>query len=425
MHAIKRCFFYVSFAFAMALVLHSCTTGSSLSSSNNKYPYDWEAKLIHPDFMVYHEDADSSLFYFRLASEELLYIRNKPDQPFQSKLLITIDVEALNGNTYYRDSIAFTYTSSSADKESQQLIGKHKIKLPEGSNYLMRVTVKDQHRGTSAENYVSTNKRELIHRDNFLILDENTLAPLFGNSIEAGQSYLMSSDRVTAERLNLASMAKELPLPPPPDAYQKPKLAFNPDKNGELVAAMDIWSLALDSGMHVITHPDIQGTMTLFGRVRDFPEVRELETLTTSIRYICSRNEYRKINESNYPKKELDDFWIETAGSKDKARELIRIYYKRVREANIYFSSVTDGWRTDKGLIHVVFGNPNKVIKESNAELWIYGEENNLNSLTFRFLKQPSPYTDNLFILERSPMYKPGWDRAVSSWRNGRIFSEQ
>ena len=381
---------------------------------------------MHPDYMIYHEDADSSLFYFQLASEELLYTRSRPDEPFQSKLLITIDVEGVSGNLTYRDSIAFTYTSTiGAEKGSQQLIGKHKIKLPEGSNYLMKVKIKDQHRGTSASGFVSTNKRELIHRDNFLILNENTLAPVFGNSIEVKENYLMSSDRVSAEKLNMASMAKELPLPPPPDAYQKPRLEFKPENDGELKAVMDIWSLTLDSGMHVITHQEIQGTMTLYGRVRDFPEVRELETLTTSIRYICSRNEYRKINDSNYPKKELDNFWIETAGSKDKARELIRIYYKRIREANIYFSSVTDGWRTDKGLIHVVFGNPNKVIRETDAELWIYGEENNLNSLTFRFLKKPSLYTDNLYVLERSPMHKPSWDRAVSSWRNGRIFSEQ
>ncbi|MEO0404156.1 MAG: GWxTD domain-containing protein [Bacteroidota bacterium] len=220
-------------------------------------------------------------------------------------------------------------------------------------------------------------------------------------------------------------MYGSLPLPPPPDAYQQPRYDFNEDEKFINQLSGGIMSMRLDSGMHIFSSPNLTGSMTLFARVRDYPEVRELETLITSIRYICSRNEYRKINDSNYPKKELDNFWIETAGSKDKAKDLISEYYNRVRESNIYFSSVTEGWRTDRGLVHVVFGNPNKVLKEGSAEVWIYGEENNLNSLTFRFVKKDHPHTHNLYVLERNPMYKPGWDRAVSAWRNGRIFAQR
>ena len=413
---------FVCFAFAM-LFLWSCSAPRTTQRSKLQYPYDWESKALHPELMLYHSSEDSSLLYFMINSDELLYTRSNPESPFQNTLRIELDIKEINGA--YRDSIVFQYSSSNSDRSSQKIIGKNKINLPPSKDYRISAKIIDENRSTSSIAILLTSKAQQFHRDNFLIVDERSLAPSFGNSFEIGSTVIISSDRIKNETIDLHRESKDFALPPPPDAYARPNFQFDPREVSSIQQNTGVHILNIDSGLHVLSSPGFEGVFCLYGRVRDFPEVRELGTLTTSIRYICSRNEYRKIKDSTYPKKELDDFWIETAGSKEKAKELIAIYYNRVREANVYFSSLTEGWRTDRGLIHIVFGNPNKVIKDGEDELWIYGEESNLNSMTFRFVKQNSIYSDNHFILERNPMFKPGWDRAVSSWRNGRIFADR
>ena len=81
-----------------------------------------------------------------------------------------------------------------------------------------------------------------------------------------------------------------------------------------------------------------------------------------------------------------------------------------------------EGWKSDRGIIYIIFGVPNVVYKHKNYENWIYGEENNMMSLSFVFHKVDNPITDNDFVLSRSPVFKNNWFRAVDSWRSGRIY---
>ena len=46
--------------------------------------------------------------------------------------------------------------------------------------------------------------------------------------------------------------------------------------------------------------------------------------------------------------------------------------------------------------------------------------------MTFDFFmgnnKMENPFTENDYKLQRSPMYKSSWYRAVDSWRSGRAY---
>ena len=105
------------------------------------------------------------------------------------------------------------------------------------------------------------------------------------------------------------------------------------------------------------------------------------------------------------------------------AKSLIREYYKRVEIANRYFGTYREGWKTDRGIIFIVYGQPSTIYKDLNSESWIYGEENNILSVKFTFRKIRSEESDNIFILQRSEDYKSNWYRAVDDWRQGRINS--
>ncbi|MCE9540005.1 MAG: GWxTD domain-containing protein, partial [Bacteroidetes bacterium] len=94
----------------------------------------------------------------------------------------------------------------------------------------------------------------------------------------------------------------------------------------------------------------------------------------------------------------------------------------RVQDANLYFTSYLEGWKTDRGMIYLIYGSPNVTYKTANSETWIYGEENNINSLSYTFSKTNNPFTNNDFTLDRSVVYKQSWYTAVDIWRQGRTY---
>ncbi len=73
-------------------------------------------------------------------------------------------------------------------------------------------------------------------------------------------------------------------------------------------------------------------------------------------------------------------------------------------------------------LIYLVYGEPDKIYKTAQEERWIYGEERNALSITFRFIKVDNPFTENDYRLSREDYYKPSWYRSIEAWRNGRIY---
>jgi GWxTD domain-containing protein len=135
------------------------------------------------------------------------------------------------------------------------------------------------------------------------------------------------------------------------------------------------------------------------------------------IRYLTTRKEYEKLAESKQIKLAVDSFWVKHSGSFERARSQISRYYNRVKDANVLFSSYLQGWKSDRGIIYIIYGPPNIVYRGDNKETWIYGEEGNLLSVKFNFVKVVNPLSENDYLLTKSPTYKESWYNAVATWR--------
>ena len=166
----------------------------------------------------------------------------------------------------------------------------------------------------------------------------------------------------------------------------------------------------------------IREGVTLFSFSSHYPSLKSVNQMVKPTRYICSRSEYNKLVNSELLKSAIDYFWRDKTGSSDRAREIIKKYYNRVVTANEHFTSYVEGWKSDRGMISIIYGPPSIVSKLNDREIWIYGDEKNVNSLSFVFNKMENPFTENDYKLQRSPMYKSSWYRAVDSWRSGRAY---
>ena len=98
-------------------------------------------------------------------------------------------------------------------------------------------------------------------------------------------------------------------------------------------------------------------------------------------------------------KMSLDKFWLECGKDKDSTQEHISKYYSRVEDANSYFTSCKNGWRTDRGLIHIIFGIPNEITSTPTTETWTYGDSSNLGTVEFVFESVENAFSRNHYYI--------------------------
>ncbi|MCD6333287.1 MAG: GWxTD domain-containing protein, partial [Bacteroidales bacterium] len=105
------------------------------------------------------------------------------------------------------------------------------------------------------------------------------------------------------------------------------------------------------------------------------------------------------------------------------SRDLIRIYYNRVLFANHYFTFDRAGWKSDRGMIYIIMGPPEEVIRDEMSEQWVYKSLEANRKYIFKFTLRNNSLGSYDFILNRNEDYRVIWQMAIDSWRKGKIFS--
>ena len=72
----------------------------------------------------------------------------------------------------------------------------------------------------------------------------------------------------------------------------------------------------------------------------------------------------------------------------ERARSLIKTYYSRVEKANEMFTSHVEGWKTDRGMISIIF-ILQAMLENQNAEVWYYVQQSNANINAYNSINDP------------------------------------
>ncbi len=170
------------------------------------------------------------------------------------------------------------------------------------------------------------------------------------------------------------------------------------------------------------TQYDTTGVNGLAFRIENkpFPKQGTYEDLVKSLTYFTTRSEMVKLLDNPDKKKAFDSYWIEVTKSSERARKVIKEYYKRVLLANSIFTTYKQGWKTDKGMIYIIYGPPDEVLRDGSREEWIYERTNQLPRINFTFIKARSIFTNDHYVLLRRESYQQVWYKAIDLWRKGQ-----
>lgn len=428
----------------LTMLFQGCQTTSTLGTDAQR-PYQWEDLPHHPSYAWHRHRSDSATVLVRLAAHEPLHLRENRDLPFRHALQLTLliqPIELPGGDTLdladRNTQVDFRWEGE-ADPDLGHLNARFAFPLSPG-RYRITHTLIDLHRGAQVTGALLMDAWMPDAPVRTFAFNTNTGEPAWDMQLPAGEEVglLIPPDLSTLAWAHAALPPVDT-FPSAPFLDRTPALIEFPEAGAARVPVpaerqgvqlppgnWSGWGLLTwraEPGVHRWSPHDVDRPreVILPARRAHFPMMRDVEEMIRATRYIATRDEYRAMREARDPKKGLDAFWLQFAGSAEEARVLIRTYYGRVHEANVHFSGVREGWLTDRGMVYIVFGHPDRTRRDRYGETWIYGEEGDVNALIFRFSKRSAGDDFNVYELERYPGFRSPWEAMVSSWRRGKI----
>ena len=434
MKAIQNKFYhfvqFIGLSFLFIALLWSCSSSKGFQSSDISYAYNADELAPRPEFVIHHINDDISTVHYRINSQDLLYMRSSEDNRYRSNFSIQYQLIPSYEDITILDSGYIHVEDISDTPPLKALVGKFNLNTDQdGRNkFVLRLIMTDINRKVEFQNFIRIEKVTKL-ASNYFLLTDTIGNVIFKNHMATHTPFRLSYSGGPASEYYVSYYSREFPLALPPySSTNESSFELEPDTTFMVPAGQP---LAFNDPGFYHFRVDTSGWdgYTLYSYYNEFPFVAKINHLAPPLRYLTTKKEYANLTELAGDREQLklaiDDFWLNRTGSVERSKILLEAYYRRVQEANIHFSSYLEGWKSDRGIIYIIYGPPNKVYRSTNGESWIYGDENSSLSYYFNFLRVKNPFSDNDFYLDRMPAYRYGWGQAIESWRNGHIYNSK
>ena len=416
-------FLRILYSLIIAIVLIACTSQKVNQSSNDRL-YKKENNELSSKYTIYHINDSVSQLFYELSNEVLIYKKTDTSNYFYSDVKLELKVKFEDKLDEIIDSESIKIIDRQTDAITKYLTGSVYFKLKKDHNYYIDINVIDNHKKTIYHHNLYSNKESINSRQNFLVYNSRQEV-LFNSFYKPDDVVYIQSFRNKEKLYEVDFFKANFRLALPPFSVEPMQhFSYKPDSTFSVYEKNGLIELALPQKgfFHLKTNNATKEGVTFYVYESSYPKIKNTEQMIMATRYIMAKKEFDNCMIADDKKAAIDKFWVDIAGSNERAKELIKKYYGRVQESNKLFSSFQEGWKTDRGMIYIVFGAPNNVSKRKNGEIWTYGEIGNPRSLVFIFTKVINPFTDNDYYLERSEAFKAPWYEAVDMWRQGRIY---
>jgi GWxTD domain-containing protein len=413
-------------AFSAGLLLWGCGSSNELSSTNLAHLYQDESFFLKPQFNIHHINDDTTRVFFKIESDQVLYVRNQ-DGRYEASVKIGYRLLDSYILSQVIDTGTVILTDLVDEPKAKMVKGHFNLSYPiqdEDNRYVLEVTLTDLKRKIQYQDLIDIHKYSAQHRQTFTFTDTAGIMH-FNPWIEPGQPFLLKhASGATSYKVRVYT--REFPLAAPPHVENRQStLSYEADSIFTQPAEGPI--VLTEPGFYhfQVNDEDKNGfTVYLFGS--QYPFVSRKGDLGPPLRYLTTNTEYSQIYLKDDPaqsKKNVDDFWLRRVSTLEQGEELVSTYYGRIETSNRLFTSYVEGWRTDRGIIYTVYGPPSGIYRNSTGETWVYGNENSSLNYVFNFVKVSNPFTENDFALSRLSRYRYGWGQAIEAWRRGSTYN--
>ena len=419
----------------LTAVFNSCKTSQqTVDNKDLSYLYNPTKNPINPRYNIINKTDELSELSVRFSTSDLFFSEANPQGVATASILITVKLYSISQGKALADT-AVLDLSIVKDTGRQEYVYNLPLKVEKGVEYVAEVKILDRLRLIVAQDFVEFNTLSYNNRYNFRVEGHFDKNELFSSVLRIDEyvNLLYSRGHIDSLYISFYKSFREVPDPPSMLLPEK-TLDYDPLQFVAIPYSDSLPMMFPKEGIYLCSIArNIKDGFTFLNLGSTYPKVTTPEKMIEPLIYLTSQDELAELKSAAKPKAALDDFWIKCGGNVDKARELIRIFYTRVLYSNYYFTSYKDGWRSERGMIYIIYGPPDKVYKTADGESWGYkkpvikskwgGRYTVTDSyLFFNFKKRENVFSDNDFYLSRSETLVTFWDKAIASWRKGIVF---
>jgi len=163
-------------------------------------------------------------------------------------------------------------------------------------------------------------------------------------------------------------------------------------------------------------------------RSANYPSVKNIYELREPLIYIMPEKEYKNLMKIKSPdsiKRAIDFFWLKNIERTNKAKNVLTMYYERVEQANKLFGNWKEGWKTDMGMVYILFGSPWYVDRNIDNMFWSYTynrSDPELNFVFDRILPGQPYYPFENYIFRRNRNYYQIEYNQIDIWLSGLVL---
>lgn len=408
---------------SISWIAFSCTTTQHASSPqrmNLNFLYNPNAQNLHVQVVAHNKDAHTTSVYCQIPAKDLMFLPN--GESSSSNLNIRYTVYETTQGLKLVDTMSFIRSIPNQNKD--KYLFQFDLKLTDSINYMLDLFISEPSFSTFYHQYIMIERKHKFNTNDFLLINKNGV-PYFEPWLCDSDTFAIILKKDMPQEWKFAWYANSFNLCMPPYQMTANKDFILPEPDSMRVKLIcDTCYFVLNNKKILHIYRDsVENGKTVFNFTHEYPSFVRPSELLQPLRMLNSQKEFNELNVMADKKEAVDRFWLNASGNITRARELIRVFYTRTMLANKYFTSYTEGWKTDRGMIYIIFGLPTTIYKAPNIEQWIYGTPQSAKVLVFNFIKKPNPFSDNHYVLDRNEGYKISWLQAVDTWRNGRVFS--
>jgi GWxTD domain-containing protein len=428
---------YISLIFTILFyaAFISCKSTKPVTDTKDvSYLYNPTRNPINPRYSVYNQSEGTSVLSIKFFATDLFFSEANPQGVPMAMILVNVKLYNINQGKMLADTATLNLNIV---KENGKLdyIYKLQLNVAKGIEYIAEIRILDKLRLLAIHAFVPFNTLSDYNKYNFIAQSHFNKVMVFNPVLRIDEYVNLVYKREPVDSLFISFYKPFKEIPDPPSMVLPEKtLDYEPERVIALAYSDTLPMMFPKEGIYLCSvKRGLKDGYTFYNMGASYPSMTTPEVMIEPLAYLATPDEMESMRAAPKPKMALDEFWIKCGGNIEKSRELIRIYYTRVLYSNYYFTSYKQGWMTERGMIYIIYGPPDKIYKSTDGEIWGYKKPVIKSSwggrysvkeeyLYFTFKQRNNIFSDNDFYLSRTETLVTYWDKAILSWRKGIVF---
>lgn len=403
------------------IILGSCSQQKQLNKFNmaKQYVDEYSGRMMQQQ--IFHINDSISELAIRVVPSLIPGLKTNQLEAY-SYMTLTYAVYTSMSKKDVIETDTYKLSELVAFDKIQNGVAKLKIPIPmiQNMNYVVLVSLQDP---VNNKNYLKMMRVFKANgaAEDYRILDKNNDIVWFP-WVDSNQEIKIQYRNTNAKSIHLSYFRPKFSLARPPYSQMENRDVKN-------AGVFESFELKLTNGISSLIQLPKEGVYKLHSEKDDlsgktivqfydaFPSVSSDAQKVFALRYLNAKKEFALMLQDN-PEHTVHEFWFFDERSKERSQEMMRTYYARMLRANHIFTSYKEGWKTDRGMIFMIYGPPDNVYHETGSEVWEYGPDASYNDLRFVFNIINSHLIQKEFVLDRSEAYKESWYQLLDHWRN-------